>query len=164
MGEAGACLRLDHFTRLCRRRLTLRPLPTTRLRTTASAPRGRHRAQLARSPYQFAGGAHDFFLECVEKPSHAAPGPVLRNLVAGPRTDGTQVPSRASRRGTWGSHAGRNPRITPFSEWKAEGSLVKIAQFAVFLWSKLLTLGAFICGFSCRTASNNEEWTSRSPL
>jgi hypothetical protein len=42
---------------------------------------------------------------------------------------------------------------------------VQIAQVGSFFVVKIAHFGALICdGFSCRTASNNEEWTSRTPL
>jgi hypothetical protein len=51
-----------------------------------------------------------------------------------------------------------------FEKRESIGGLVKIAQWRSLFVVKIAHLGIFICGFSCRTASNNEEWTSRSPL
>ena len=52
--------------------------------------------------YYFAGGVHDFSVECVKKPTDnntslcfatAAPGPVLRDLCTGPGTDEARSPT-----------------------------------------------------------------------
>jgi len=42
--------------------------------------------------------------------------------------------------------------------------VVKIAQGSPFFVVKTAHFGIFICGFSCRTASSNDEWTSRPPI
>jgi hypothetical protein len=42
--------------------------------------------------------------------------------------------------------------------------LFKTAQAQSLFVVKIAHFGTFICGFSCRTASSREEWTSRSPL
>src|SRR5262249_17632587 len=54
------------------------------------------------SPCQFAGGAHDFFLECSEKPSHAVPGPVLRDSSNGTEDRRDPGPPKGITKGTWG--------------------------------------------------------------
>jgi hypothetical protein len=68
----------------------------------------------------------------------------------------------------WGSTKGNTARNPAWQLLKLTNGrprrLVKIAQRAAFFVVKIAHLGIFICGFSCRTASNNEEWTSRSPL
>jgi hypothetical protein len=49
------------------------------------------------------------------------------------------------------------------NRWEAGGS-DKNRSAGSFFVVKIAHFEIFNCGFSCRTASNNEEWTSRCPL
>jgi hypothetical protein len=74
----------------------------------------------------------------------------------------------------WGyRHDLRSPNLTREREQHRSLSGVAIIKmtkerlrrlFEMAQCVKIAHHGIFICGFSCRTASNNEEWTSRSPL
>jgi hypothetical protein len=60
----------------------------------------------------------------------------------------------------------RSPRGTSqANEIRGQGVCSKLLSEAVLFVVRIAHFGVFMCGgFSCRTASNNEEWTSRSPL
>lgn len=62
---------------------------------------------------QFAGGADDFFLECVGKPSHAVPGPVLRELSNGTEDRRDPGPPKGIEKGDLGPRAGPFRSLPP---------------------------------------------------
>ena len=64
------------------------------------------------------------------------------------------------RRSMWDAAAAAAFR-TKLNEWGAEACVQNCSSAQLFLWSKLLTLASFLRFF---VHSNNEEWTSRSPL